>query len=249
MLAFFRRIRKSLIANGNAQKYLFYALGEIILVVIGILIAINFNNSNQNKISTNERYDKLNKLRELVYSDSLGLVYTINYNRDNMFKIDSLIANLKPDMSLNEYRFFANTFAKSNMQYRTTLPDLSVYNELLNSGEFSNIEDTELKEKIANYYVIFNHFNDLNSKFVDALFITEKRLYYDGLLSHKYFKYNILEEDVINGYPEFIYTMKDPIKRRIFENHLYELKDMHSQIIFFYETILNQYVSGLPLKP
>ena len=40
MLTFFRRIRKSVITNGSAKKYILYAIGEIILVVIGISIAI-----------------------------------------------------------------------------------------------------------------------------------------------------------------------------------------------------------------
>ena len=49
MLAFFRKLRKSLIEKGSARKYLLYAIGEIALVVIGILIAIQINNWNQER--------------------------------------------------------------------------------------------------------------------------------------------------------------------------------------------------------
>ena len=47
MLTFLRNIRKSLIESGSAQKYLLYASGEIALVVIGILIALQINNWNE----------------------------------------------------------------------------------------------------------------------------------------------------------------------------------------------------------
>lgn len=47
MLTFLRKIRKSLIVSGSTKKYLFYAIGEIALVVIGILIALQINNWNE----------------------------------------------------------------------------------------------------------------------------------------------------------------------------------------------------------
>ena len=58
MLTFFRRIRKGLLGNGATSKYLLYAIGEIALVVIGILIALQINNWNeeQKKIETIQVY-------------------------------------------------------------------------------------------------------------------------------------------------------------------------------------------------
>tara|TARA_B100000497_G_C7695677_1_gene424750 strand:- start:231 stop:434 length:204 start_codon:yes stop_codon:yes gene_type:complete len=47
MLTFLRKIRKSLIESGSSRKYLLYAVGEIALVVIGILIALQINNWNE----------------------------------------------------------------------------------------------------------------------------------------------------------------------------------------------------------
>ena len=49
MLPFFRRIRQSLLTNGAARKYLFYAAGEVLLVMIGILLALQVNNWNENR--------------------------------------------------------------------------------------------------------------------------------------------------------------------------------------------------------
>jgi len=50
MLKFFRKIRQNLIDKGDAKRYLYYAIGEILLVVIGILIALQVNNWNQQRI-------------------------------------------------------------------------------------------------------------------------------------------------------------------------------------------------------
>ena len=49
MIKFFRHIRKNLLNEGKTSKYLKYAIGEIILVVIGILIALQINNWNEKK--------------------------------------------------------------------------------------------------------------------------------------------------------------------------------------------------------
>jgi hypothetical protein len=50
MIKLFRNIRKNLLNEGKTTKYLKYAIGEIVLVVIGILIALSINNWNSNRI-------------------------------------------------------------------------------------------------------------------------------------------------------------------------------------------------------
>ncbi|MEH6779908.1 DUF6090 family protein, partial [Maribacter arcticus] len=59
MIKFFRRIRQQLLTENKFSKYLLYAIGEIILVVIGILIALSINNWNEN------RKQKLNDIKFL----------------------------------------------------------------------------------------------------------------------------------------------------------------------------------------
>ena len=49
MIKFFRRIRQTMIKENKVSKYILYAVGEILLVVIGILIALQINNLNQSK--------------------------------------------------------------------------------------------------------------------------------------------------------------------------------------------------------
>ena len=54
MIKFFRKIRQNLLMDNKTSKYIKYAIGEILLVVIGILIALSINNWNENKKLTNK---------------------------------------------------------------------------------------------------------------------------------------------------------------------------------------------------
>src|SRR6056297_1850962 len=63
MITIFRRVREKLIASGSFTKYLLYAVGEILLVVIGILIAIQVNNWNTNRLNSIEERALLRQLK------------------------------------------------------------------------------------------------------------------------------------------------------------------------------------------
>ena len=81
MIKFFRKIRKHLLAENKFSKYLIYAIGEIILVVIGILIALQINNWNNDNI---ERELELNMLSEILTNlekDVLTLIQRLQLTR------------------------------------------------------------------------------------------------------------------------------------------------------------------------
>ena len=69
MIKFFRKIRQNLLTENKFSKYLIYAIGEIILVVIGILIALQINNWNENRKANIKEMANLKSLKsELVIS-------------------------------------------------------------------------------------------------------------------------------------------------------------------------------------
>ena len=106
MIKFFRRIKQQLLTENKFSKYLIYAIGEIILVVIGILIAISINNWNGNRkdIAKKEMQLKalqieftsnLTQLNKVLYYDNLVINTTkkvLQVNPENSIKIsiDSL---------------------------------------------------------------------------------------------------------------------------------------------------------------
>ena len=64
MIKFFRRIRFDLLKKNKTGKYLKYAVGEIVLVVIGIIIALQINNWNEQRIDSKEEQLVLLYLKE-----------------------------------------------------------------------------------------------------------------------------------------------------------------------------------------
>ena len=62
MIKFFRKIRQNLLLEGKTSRYIKYAIGEIVLVVIGILIALQINNWNENRKDTIEEQAILESL-------------------------------------------------------------------------------------------------------------------------------------------------------------------------------------------
>ena len=89
MIKLFKNIRKNLIAEGKTTNYLKYAIGEIVLVVIGILIALQINNWNENRKTKKEIIYSLEKISADLNRDINYLGNIINEGE----KLDSL-ANL-----------------------------------------------------------------------------------------------------------------------------------------------------------
>ncbi|WP_411767079.1 DUF6090 family protein [Winogradskyella sp. A3E31] len=79
MIKFFRQIRYNLMETGKTGKYLKYAIGEIILVVIGILIALQINNWNENQKKSAYQKNQLSNLRTEIMAMSDFLKTQIGY--------------------------------------------------------------------------------------------------------------------------------------------------------------------------
>ncbi|MFK7758244.1 MAG: DUF6090 family protein, partial [Flavobacteriales bacterium] len=73
MIKFFRKIRQSLLREGKVSRYLLYALGEIVLVVIGILIALQINNWNHEHKERHQEVKLYENLLESLTADSIDL--------------------------------------------------------------------------------------------------------------------------------------------------------------------------------
>ena len=80
MIKFFRRIRRKLLDEGNLKRYLVYAIGEILLVVIGILLALQINAWNQSEKDKDEEKEYLERIVTDLKEDLLELDETIKNN-------------------------------------------------------------------------------------------------------------------------------------------------------------------------
>lgn len=128
MIKFFRNIRRSLLNDGKTGKYLKYAIGEIILVVIGILIALQINNWNEqrkaNKLLRTYEANIINELEEdliaINKADSIidvrikSIENYMDYYASESKNIDELV-NKRDSTQLKFVLFQKNTFSLQDL--------------------------------------------------------------------------------------------------------------------------------------
>jgi len=98
MIKFFRKIRQNLLMENKTGKYFKYAIGEIILVVIGILIALSLNNWNNNKKDLAYETKALEEIYKGLQLDHSALEIFINNTEKGIKSITTLDSLLKEDM-------------------------------------------------------------------------------------------------------------------------------------------------------
>jgi hypothetical protein len=148
MLRFFRQIRQRLITENRVSRYLLYALGEIFLVVIGILIALQISNWNEEKQMRNTIYAALEEVREDLVMDTLHLqaeIATRVADLDAQSRVIQVLGNKKP--------FTEQTYAdlgRVMLQRPTTL--LTNGYDLIRELGMSQLNNKELRNALVEYY-------------------------------------------------------------------------------------------------
>ena len=177
MINFFRRIRKNMLAQNKFAKYITYALGEIFLVVIGILIALQINTWNEEKIQEQDLNDILQSVANGVQSDlrELNLVSAARINI--RIKSDSIFNTYsQPDkqtLNIEEASYINLAFQNSlNTVHLNT--NLSAFESLKNSIYFSKIQGTELALLLSTYYSSAHKLRNLEDVHNQSLKILNK---------------------------------------------------------------------------
>ena len=144
MIAFFRRLRQSLLAENKTGRYMKYAIGEIILVVIGILIALSINNWNEGQIQQREINGSLSQIFNDLKQDKESLEH---FNRKETSHIDYL-----KGISNNNTTVGLDTILNSLDHYMYFSRSNNGYSGLKDSGKISSIKNEALKSSLTNYY-------------------------------------------------------------------------------------------------
>jgi hypothetical protein len=149
MINFFRRIRHGLLSESKVSKYLLYALGEIVLVVIGILIALSINNwKEQRKINGEELY-YLKSLRVSIAQDTAVFGFRLTDIDRTLALIDSV------SFRLHEPRDEAIQAGQLPRLYMSTFnvtPETTVIDDLKSTGKLSVIKNKALTDSLLTYY-------------------------------------------------------------------------------------------------
>ena len=152
MLKFFRRIRKGLLGSGQVQKYMLYAIGEIVLVVIGILIALQINNWNEwrkereiESVVLEDIKDNIIRNNKLIES-ALQIIDQINQSA-NIVKVVINSKTLYTD-SLDIH--FSRSISHGGFLLRLNSDG---YESLKNIG-FGIIQNEQLKDEILSLFEV-----------------------------------------------------------------------------------------------
>lgn len=211
MLKFFRKYRQKLLAAGRLSKYLLYAIGEIILVVIGILIALQINNWNEErKESITERL-VLEDLRDNIARNNQLIESTLEIfdQIDKSTHIVKTVFNTKSHYSDSLSFHFSQSVRHGGFRLRLNADG---YESFKNTG-FGIIRNEKLKGEILRLFEVTyaNYQTELewaNASYIgfygwwdDYFFTTEKDflipLDFDQIVSSKAFIGKINETMII----------------------------------------------------
>lgn len=206
MIKYFRKMRQKLLSENRVSKYLFYAIGEITLVVIGILIALQLNNLNENRKQRRVEINVLEGIRNDILKDTVDLNYNISAYQQSTI-VDSLILeHLINKKEKNQW--FVQSLRQTSLEDWFVVLHSSHFEEAKARG-LAIISNRELKEEISRLYEFdyealmfaennarqLDHAKLLNTEIEQYFSLDSSGIYisdisYNNLLSNSNFSYN-----------------------------------------------------------
>ncbi len=177
MFRFFRRLRFQFARDNRFVKYSKYALGEIILVVIGILIALQVNNWNQDRIAKKEAEVFLDRLNQDLLSERLVLNERIKYYGKVREHAKNVVNTLSSDPDSLDAQFLISVYQASQQWIYRNLRD--TYDELISTGNVKLIPNKDLRKRIGLYYNETNVYMRIWYKETDYRDLVRSHIPYD----------------------------------------------------------------------
>ncbi|MEZ4781025.1 MAG: DUF6090 family protein [Flavobacteriaceae bacterium] len=153
MIKFFRRIRQRLVSESKFSKYILYAIGEIILVVIGILLALQINNWNQQRIEDKKEIELLIDLKDEFKNNLTELEESININKKVTQSCVDL-TNIIRSNSLSKKPDVVDKLLISIGNFNSFDAKTGVSSEIVNSGKLSILKNEALRIQLNNWLTI-----------------------------------------------------------------------------------------------
>jgi len=167
MLSMFRKIRRNLISGGKLNRYLFYALGEIVLVVIGILIALQVDRWNDQRLERQEALSVYQSIQNQISEDREKLLEVSAYNLERSLayeRANQIISGMETAKA-DSLALFAMLLA----QYSDFHRDASIYENLAVSGQLNLIKNPQITGALQNLDMTYNFINNLESMHWDII--------------------------------------------------------------------------------
>ncbi len=203
MIKFFRKIRQKLLSENKFSKYLIYAIGEIVLVVIGILIALGINNWNNEQKDKQAELKYLNQIRKSLKENDLILKERIETDKRLLKFGDQLYNHIKTQKEINDTikHIFVVLLNDQMVSF-----NMAAFENLKNDG-LSFISNDDLKFEIINIY-------DKELKYIQNIFANQFENYLSGVMNPFFsesFEFVSNEKNIIvepNNYQDLLNNKK-----------------------------------------
>lgn len=175
MIKLFRNIRQNLLNEGKTSKYLTYAIGEIVLVVVGILIALAINNSNENRTKHQFEITIIENIQEDILADKVDVkmnrqYLNLEYVNEQRLLNFLLSDGLPPSDSISYVDALGIDLA-------TAFHEAS-FNNLQNS-DIGILSNNDLYKKITRYYDFYvASLKEIENNHGNANFYDEKLIFF-----------------------------------------------------------------------
>ena len=209
MIKFFRKIRYDLMEKNKTGKYFKYAIGEIILVVIGILIALQVNNWNNERLKSERNQELLIKLtKELKLNidraASLDSLSPGSGFKGRFLFTDSLTKIMQRGIEVSDLDFMVSRgiFWVNDFNLNT-----AVFEELKNTASLYAIGSDSLVTAINRYYKLCERESYYNLKYSDECIYLRQQCY-DGWIDFKQM-YRLQPKEAITNHP-WLFNQRAP---------------------------------------
>ena len=143
MIKFFRKIRQNLLSEGKTSKYLKYAIGEIVLVVVGILIALQINNWNEERKLKAIADAYVERLINDIVADTTAIHASLSIRRETIANIEAYFEHF------NTMKMSINTAIDSAINVQTELwryfPRNQTYEDMKSTGNLNLLSQPQQK--------------------------------------------------------------------------------------------------------
>lgn len=222
MIKFFRHIRQRLLKEGKTTRYLTYALGEIILVVIGILIALSINNWNQNRIEAKKEGAYLENIERDLNNQLTSIAIQLSFEQKYLDLATPLLEQVKATGKLlvdssSSRRLDLLTERKTFVRTDPT------YEELISTGNIALLRNRDLRNSLIEYYQELERYEKIiqnnNTLLVDELYVHKiiDYVYIGSMSSERFF-------DVSN---ELLMDREHAMKLTNLVEYRYKMANLH----------------------
>ena len=149
MIKFFRKIRQQMLADKKITNYFLYAVGEILLVVVGILIALQINNKNESRKLVQKEIEILQLLQESLAKDLVKFQKVSSFYKVSEKSIKRVLNHLENNLPYEDT--LATDFFNTTIYYVQSSFTNGPFETLKSSG-LELISNTNLRLKIVDVY-------------------------------------------------------------------------------------------------